>query len=362
VQTLRIAIVNRTKITGGKGVHAMELASHLHRLGNEVFIVPRYVGHLSIFRYLIRFSKGYDIIHLHELDPEAVFACYFASCLFRSRGVLTIHQFGETSIPKGLFARRIIVHCLKHLDTVICVSNYIASEYLRIVGSGGTVPVVIYNGVNVRLFDPLTDAGYVRSKENLDGKKVILFVGRLIEKKGIGYLLQAFSMLRLRMNHLALVICGDGPMKRYLQSRVKEMKLDKEVIFPGFISNHLLPFYYAAADVCVFPSLSEAFGIVIIEAMSMEKPVLASAVGGIIEIIQDGHNGLLVPSGDVERLFASLERLLKERSFSRRLGFQGRKTVVEKFTIERMIRETLDAYRLALRKPSRFGIVRQIGV
>jgi len=348
---LKIAIVNRTKITGGKGVHALELARHLQILGNEVFIVPRYIGHLSIFRYLIRFSKGYDIIHLHELDPEAVFACYLASYLFRSRAVLTIHQFGKASIPKGLIARRIIVHCLKHFDTVICVSNYIASKYLRIVGSGGTVPVVIYNGVNVRFFDPLTDAGYVRSKENLDGKKVILFVGRLIERKGIGYLLQAFTKLRLRMNHLALVICGDGPMKRYLQSRVKEMKLDNEVIFPGFVSNHLLPFYYAAADVCVVPSLSEPFGIVILEAMSMEKPVVASAVGGMIEIIQDGYNGLLVPSRDVDRLVAGLEKVLKDKSFSRRLGLQGRKTVVEKFTIEKMIKETLDVYWLTLSKP-----------
>jgi glycogen(starch) synthase len=359
---LRIAIVNRTKITGGKGVHALELARHLHWLGNEVFIVPRYVGRLSIFRYLIGFSKGYHIIHLHELDPGAVFACYFASRLFRSRGILTIHQFGEASIPKDLFSRRIIIHCLKHFDTIICVSNHIASEYLRIVGAGGTNPVVIYNGVNIQFFDPSTDAGYIRLREDLDGKKVILFVGRLIERKGIRYLLQAFAKLRLRMKDLTLIILGDGPMKGDLQSKVQEMKLDKEVIFPGFVSNQLLPFYYAAADVCVFPSLSEPFGIVILEAMSMGKPVVASAVGGIIEIIQDGHNGLLVPSGDAERLFASLERLLKERSFSRRLGFQGRKTVVEKFTIERMIRETLDAYRLALRKPSRFGIVRQIGV
>jgi glycosyltransferase involved in cell wall biosynthesis len=83
----------------------------------------------------------------------------------------------------------------------------------------------------------------------------------------------------------------------------------------------------------------------------MEKPVVASAVGGMIEIIQDGYNGLLVPSRDVDRLVAGLEKVLKDKSFSRRLGLQGRKTVVEKFTIEKMIKETLDVYWLTLSKP-----------
>lgn len=345
---MKIAIVNQVKITGGKGVHAFELAKSLRHLGHHVDIIPRYSGRLSLLRYFLSFSKKYDIIHLHELDPEAVIACYLASHMFEFGSILTIHQFGVSSIPKNILIGKVTIYCLRHLDVVICVSNYIASEYTRIIGNNGAKTVIIHNGVDANFFNPDLDPKYIITKRGFKATRIILFVGRLIKSKGINYLLESFAKLDPKTDNIMLILCGEGPMRSSIESKIREMKLQDQVIIEGYVLGHLLPYYYAAADIYVFPSLSEPFGLVILEAMSMRKPVISSNVGGIPEIIEDGRNGLLVPAGNVEVLTASIKKLLVDRDLSQRLGYEGRKTIINKFTKEKMVRKTIEAYQIAL--------------
>src|SRR6266567_2967760 len=144
----------------------------------------------------------------------------------------------------------------------------------------------------------------------------VLFVGRLVERKGVSHLVDAVSLLRSGVD-VRLVIVGDGPERARIEARVREQGLDGRVAVRGRVSDAELQAAYAAADVFVLPAVmdrrgdTEGLGVVLLEAMNHRVPVIASAIGGITDIVEDGVSGLLVPPGDGTALAAALARLAR---------------------------------------------------
>ncbi|MEM3666152.1 MAG: glycosyltransferase family 4 protein, partial [Candidatus Bathyarchaeia archaeon] len=144
----------------------------------------------------------------------------------------------------------------------------------------------------------------------------------------------------LKENPDTVLLCVGGTPKwlgtrlywDYLKNMIRELSLSNSVRLVGEIPHHELPYYYSMADVFAFPSLYEAFGKVVVEAMACETPVVASKVGGIPEIIHHGYNGLLVEATNVDQLAEAISALLFSKDFARRLGKKARQTVLEKFT------------------------------
>jgi glycosyltransferase involved in cell wall biosynthesis len=181
----------------------------------------------------------------------------------------------------------------------------------------------------------------------------VLFVGRLVERKGVSHLVDAVSLLRSGVD-VRLVIVGDGPERARIESRVREQGLDGRVAVRGRVSEAELQAAYAAADAFVLPAVmdrrgdTEGLGVVLLEAMNHRVPVIASAIGGITDIVEDGVSGLLVPPGDATALAAALERLARVPDLSVSLGDAGYRRLHERFSWEAISRRWVEVYNAAV--------------
>ncbi len=171
---------------------------------------------------------------------------------------------------------------------------------------------------------------------------VVLFVGNLVRGKGVDDLLDAFAALSSRRPTARLVIVGDGPRRTVLAARADTRGIADRVELRGRIPHRELPAIMARASMLVLPSYSEGTPRVILEAMAMQLPVVATSVGGIPDMVANGRSGLLVPAGSVTRLAAAIERVLADREWARRAGIDGRAIVASRFSMERHVAQMVD--------------------
>jgi glycosyltransferase involved in cell wall biosynthesis len=183
------------------------------------------------------------------------------------------------------------------------------------------------------------------------GMPRLAIVGRLIPIKGHEVLLRALAVVRRERPELTLDVVGDGPLEGELRATVDELGLGDAVTFSGRISP-VAP-VFEAAEIVVVPSFGEGFGMVALEAMERGRPVIASAVGGLPEIVDDGRTGLLVPPGDVEALAAAIRDLTASPARTAAMGAAGRARALEEFSQDRCTDRTLELYRTARRRRTR---------
>jgi len=202
---------------------------------------------------------------------------------------------------------------------------------------------VIYNGVDLAALDSAGAPG-LRSELGVGGSAfVYATVGSLVERKGHRFLLEALSRLRRSGEaNCVLVILGQGDEETALRALAAEPALRDSVFFLGQREDAAA--LMRDADCLVVPSLMEGMPFVIMEAMAASKPVIASRIYGIPEIVLEGKTGLLVQPGDVESLLGAMSALYRNRDLAVRMGREGRRRVQEQFSLERMARETQDLY------------------
>jgi glycosyltransferase involved in cell wall biosynthesis len=164
------------------------------------------------------------------------------------------------------------------------------------------------------------------------GDGPILFVGRLASVKGIPVLLDAMRLVRKAQPKAELVLIGDGPERPAIETAVRaDADLSSAVAFAGYQSQDAVARYLASSSMLVLPSFAEGVPVVLMEAMAAGKPVIASQVGGVAELVRDGTSGSLVPAGDDRALEAAITELLCDPIMRQRMGEAGRKTVMEDF-------------------------------
>jgi rhamnosyl/mannosyltransferase len=169
-----------------------------------------------------------------------------------------------------------------------------------------------------------------------------LFVGRLVGYKGLHVLVDA-----VRGTDLHVVIVGGGPERQPLEARVARLKLSRQIVFAGEVTDDELPGFYRAAAYFVLPSLTpqEMFGVVLLEAMASERPVVTTALPtGVREVNVAGTTGLEAPVGDAAELRKAMRRLAEDPALRAKLGAAGRQRVLERFTLDRMITAHLALY------------------
>ena len=190
---------------------------------------------------------------------------------------------------------------------------------------------------------------------NLEEDTKLLFVGRLDERKGLRYLLEALPLV-LRKYPVRLRIVGKGILEDDIKQQCQELKLDEIIDFLGFVSKEELANEYASCNIFVLPAIvdskgdTEGLGIVMIEALAHEKPVIASAVGGIVDVIQSGVTGLLVNEKDPEALSQSIIELIADPVRAKELGQRGLKDIQERFGWSRLVLLWQDVFTKALVK------------
>ncbi len=242
--------------------------------------------------------------------------------------VATCHNWVGGTAALGIY-NHLDRMALKRFQCLAAVSDSVAQ---RLLASG--VPArkirTIANGIDVQTFERARPSSVL----NFDGSKVIGMVARLDFQKGFEYLLRAARELRDVFPTVKVVIVGEGPDRTPIENMIQRFGLQSNVILAGQHSD--MPAIYAAMDVFVLPSLNEGLPMTILEAMAASKPVIATRVGAIPKVIQDGETGLLVDPGDTDGLRSALARLLADSDLCCRLGAAGHDWVGRNYTSEAM--------------------------
>jgi glycosyltransferase involved in cell wall biosynthesis len=203
---------------------------------------------------------------------------------------------------------------------------------------------VIHSSIDVHRFDPATtNPAKIRAEFGLAEKIVIGLIGRVSVEKGHAILLNALEKLRVEKPEVVCLFVGEGDQLDDLKSRVASGPLRDGVIFTG--PRRDIPDITAALDIQAVPSLwLEASPAVVKEAMAMNVPVIASDVGGVSEIIEDGRDGLLVPPGDETALLNALRRLIGDENLRRSISSSGREKIMREFSDEKLVERSMALY------------------
>ena len=225
----------------------------------------------------------------------------------------------------------------KYADKVIAVSRAMAKETASFYRLSEDKIVVIHNGVNL---PQLSDKQAEQPSEN----RVILTVGRLTWRKGFKYLIDALPQVLAVYPNTRLLIVGNGEQRMFLEERVRELRIQHSVQFLGRVSSEALHSLRNNAEVYVQPSLYEPFPLAILETMSMGKPIVATRVGGIPELITDREEGLLVEPANSLQLAGAIKDVFSDSSLGKRLGNNARKRVGREFTWNAIAKKTFELY------------------
>lgn len=282
----------------------------------RVLLVPWLFAALWV--NMLKMRRHFDLIHAHWLIPQGI----VQSC-FKKPYVVTGHGGDVTSLNNGIM-KTLKAKCLKRASAVVAVSEHLRAVEKEI--ASDVEPYVISMGVDTGKF------GTEYKSDNFFGqndRRVVLFAGRLAEKKGVRYLIEAMA----KVENSLLYIVGDGPLRSELEELAS--RGDAKIVFAGSKSHDELRKIYASADVFVAPSVTAADGdqeglpTTILEAMASGIPVVASNHSGISLLIEDGVNGLLCEEKAVEQIASNLNRVLSDDILRRTLIDNGLKTAAE---------------------------------
>lgn len=360
------------KETGGMNVYVRELSRELGRMGVAVDVFTR--SQNPAIPRVVDFAEGVRVVHLpagpetpmareriHDyldefvdgveswriargVDYDLVHAHYWLSgvvglALRKRWGVPVLQMFHTLARLKNRVARsagdlepevriREETRVIAHVDRVVAANVVERADLARFYGAAPSRIAVIPCGVDTELFLP-ADREAARAALGLDAGPLLLYVGRLAPIKGLDTLLDALAKVRASGRPARLLVVGgdaDEPAdghEAHLRERITRLGLDDAVRFIAAQPQHVLPSYYAAADLTLLPSHYESFGMVALEAMACGSPVIASRVGGLTTTVRDRVTGFLVPEGDVAALAERIDAVLDDADLGWRMGREG---------------------------------------
>lgn len=232
---------------------------------------------------------------------------------------------------------------------ILANSRAVQDFVVRTTGISPSRCKLIYNGIDLNRFQPELQAKHegeiMRLREQLEiagGNPVIGTIGRLMEQKDHDTFLHACRLLSNEVPDCRFIIVGDGPELGRLQMLARDLRLDDRVKFTGHLEavEHIIPLF----DVFALSSIREGFANVILEAMALGKPVVASDAGGNAEAVVHGETGYIVPPESPEALSQALLGLLRDRAKAKRMGLEGRKRVESCYEMAKMVESTVEIY------------------
>ncbi len=286
-----------------------------------------------------------DIVHAHE-DP-----LYYGTVGtgFRKSHPLTkyIHTvFGVVfpyteqdryPVDSHLF-KGLVRHILDQADLLLSLTRHCARTVEDVDLDPARVKVIAYT-VDGDRFSPDVDPRPVIEKHNLEDNKIVLFMGQVRPRKGPQVLIEAAPFIFEQCPGSRLIFVGPGDFTAELQAKAVTLGCEDKIIFTGEVDEADLPAYFAACDVFVFPSCTpiECLGLVMIQAMFCAKPVVASNIGGIPEVVVDGETGFLVPPLQPNLLAEKVVTLLQNPGLTTQMGSRGRKRAMAVFDLEKIV-------------------------
>jgi phosphatidylinositol alpha-1,6-mannosyltransferase len=272
--------------------------------------------------------RQFDVIECGQAFP----ACLFARAMHRKYGtqyLVWVHGNDLIGPSRYRLLRSAIRKSLLQAHAVITNSSYTAGV-VEALGIPEHDIKTIMPVVDTGKFQPAAPADDLLTRYGITDQKVILTVGRLVERKGFDLSLEATARLLETGKDIRYLIVGEGPQKRKLQQLASKLGLEDHVVFVGSVAEEELAAHYNLATLFVMPSRYmpdegsvEGLGLVYLEAMASALPVVAGRSGGVPDIVIDGENGLLVDPGSVTELTGAIDRLLSDDAYAKELGGNG---------------------------------------
>lgn len=360
-------------LVGGAEQQASQLARKLIDEGLKVFIVTRglketskfevingvpvyrtfYKWHtlsflLSAFFFLIRKRNEYDILHVHTMYSPAVLACAL-KIILKKKVIVKVRRTGSGALFDRLFLNPLdtwrFKFLIRYVDCFIAV-NQEAEKTLVSMGIQRDRIRRITNGVDKSLFKPATreEKEYLKKITGVKEGPIIAFVGRLISRKRLGLLINILPTIKKHFSKTVLLVIGEGSERKGWEELAKEKKVFKDIIFAGQCGQERLLNFLKVSDLFVLPSESEGVPNVLLEAMAVGLPIVASRINGIIDLISNEHNGLLFAPTKENNLLEKVFVLLENEKFGREIGEKARETVESRFSFEIIGQQYADLY------------------
>jgi glycogen synthase len=304
---------------------------------------------------MVRNRMNTDIVHSHTW--YAALAGFMARVLYDVPYVITVHSleplrpWKEEQLGRSYHLSSWIERvALENADRIIAVSKQSRAEILEHFKVKAERVVVIHNGIDLNVWRRI-DTGDTRRAYGIEGD-YILFVGRTSRQKGMTHLIEAMKYVDPGVSLLCCTSSPDTPeIEEEIAAKVKEQPRVKWINV--YLREDQYIELYSHSLVFACPSVYEPFGIINLEAMACERPVVASAVGGIQEVVVPGETGLLVPPGDPRALAEGLNRVLRDRQWGQRMGLAGRKRVEDHFSWTSIAQRTMALYEELLAEKGR---------
>jgi glycosyltransferase involved in cell wall biosynthesis len=329
------------------------LAEELRKLPLSVSVISEKRHNPIVIAYRLAkiFRQGRpDIVHTHKYK-DSILATMVARCVGVPHVIRVVHGMPEPfnglrNVNMSLYTMvdRFVISRL--VAGIIAVSSDIEQALMRTYGTARVVR--IHNGIDLDVVQVRTPRSDKRKEWNFTDRVTLLgTVGRLVPVKGHAVLLEALQILQRSNRTMNLLIVGEGPLRGQLEAEVRRLGLEEFVRFAG----HQVDSYdfINMMDVFVLPSLHEGIPMVLLEALALQRPVVATRVGGIPEVIEHGRTGLLAEPSDASSLARLIQRMVEDSPMAVSIGKAGRARVEEEFTARTMAEKTAKLYEQVLR-------------
>ena len=300
---------------------------------------------------IINKEGPFDVIHAH--DWLVAYAAKTLKDSFKTPIIATIHatEAGRNSGIHDEVQRYIndTEWMLTYESTEVIVnSNYMKSELQRLFGLPYEKINVVPNGVNLNLYNGVEKDYNFRRQYAADNEKIILYVGRLVYEKGIQNLIAAMPKVLNGYHDSKLIIAGKGGMIDELRDEVRRLNIENKVYFTGYLNLNQVTKMYKCADVAVFPSTYEPFGVVALEGMLSGTPVVVSDVGGLNEIVQHRENGMKSYAGNPNSIADSILELLYNPGLGAEVSRAAKAKVKAQYNWNKIAQDTHFIYQKAI--------------
>ncbi len=340
-----------------KGKDITETIDGIHIMRQKPdFIISNTPVKFNLFFEMSKLARenDFDLINAHTPVPYYADVAALVSRRYDIPFVLTYHNdlIKESNLSKfivNVYNNSLNLLILRLSNLIITPSPYCYhdSKFLK---KFKKKLVWIPPGVDIKRYSSIGSSPSIYKDYGLPkDSKIILFVGQMGKyhtHKGIDCLINSFGIVKGKINNPYLVLVGAGDAISEYKKLCKKQNITKNTIFTGFVNDETLIRYYKSSNVLVLPStsISEGFGMTLIEANACGKPVIGTNIGGIPYVIKDGENGLVVPPKDPNALAEAIFRILSDRELAERLGKTGYKKVIKNFTWEKSGEKTLCAF------------------
>ncbi|UCC39907.1 MAG: glycosyltransferase family 4 protein [Candidatus Aminicenantes bacterium] len=327
-----------------QGIRMSSFLAEAERMGIKTERIKWKSIYLSIFviKKLVSLMRQNEINIIHTHDLRSNFVGYIAGKIGRIPIVTSVHGWIEKSFKFRIhnFADKMLIRFFNRI--------IVNSEFLRKHLSQFKIPdrkiSTVYNTVDISIFERDVNPEETRKELGIgSGCTVIGTVGRLNTEKGHKYLLEAARDVLTSFPKTVFLIVGKGPLERELKDFAREAKIFPNVLFTGFYQD--LQKVFNVIDLFVLPSLSEALPLSLLEAMAAGRPVIATNVGGIPEVVKTGETGIVVNSGVAEELAQAMITLLENKDTARELAKNGQELVREQFSTQAVTKKLEAIYR-----------------